>query len=251
MSFGKDFNPAQPVGSDRASQLDIFIREDTKSALVERMALEHRSLDGSDGATNEPTDQAAAQGRHIPGKVGCLFVGTFTEIGSLSYPGYGSIAYATDLGNFFYLNNAGSWTVLTLTSDTIVPDDITLEIVGTSGSGAGILGMKHDHQQWVTTANILATTGDIDTDCNLSNSFNVSLNGAATFTAPVNQQAGATYIWVIKQLAAGVAEPVWGATFKWAGGIPPILTKTLNAVDIITGISDGTNIYCSALYDYS
>jgi len=89
----------------------------------------------------------------------------------------------------------------------------------------------------------------IATDCSLGNVFTVTLGGNRALGAPTNLAAGATYIWRITQDGAGSRTLSFNSVFKFPGGTAPTLTTTAAAVDIISGVSNGTNIYCSVLLD--
>ena len=66
--------------------------------------------------------------------------------------------------------------------------------------------------------------------------------------APTNLKDGATYILRIIQDATGTRTITWNTVFKWAGGTAPTLSTGGGAIDIITFVSDGTNLYgCSQL----
>jgi hypothetical protein len=237
-AFTNSFATDNPVGTSLANQLDAFIRTDTKAALDERFSLEHYSLE-----TGVNDDEAqGGQGRHIPGKVGCLFYGTLAQIQALSNPGVGSIAYATDQNNFYFLNTGG-WQILALTSDTILPDNVTLEVIG-----GNVLGMKHDNQQW-TSIYTLTDGTTINTDCDNSNSFKVTLAGNRTLANPTNLKSGATYVWIITQDSNGSRTLTFGSTFRFPSGVAPVLTTTPNAVDMISGIFDGAKLRCTAAYN--
>lgn len=246
-TFVNVFILTAPTGASAANAIDSYILEGVKKALDERYSLEHVSLSSAESGADDP-DNANAQGRHIPGKVSCMFYGTYTELTALTAPGHGAIGYASDTGNFYRYDSGSGWLVLAVTSDTTVPDDITLEITGTTGGGAGIFGMKHDNQQWTTTV-ALVDGANIATECNDSNSFSVTLGGNRTLDNPTNQKQGATYVWIITQGPAGSHTLSYGTNFKWPGGVAPVLSTTAGAVDIITAISDGTNLLCSVNYD--
>lgn len=89
----------------------------------------------------------------------------------------------------------------------------------------------------------------IATDCSLGNVFTVTLGGNRALGAPTNLAAGATYIWRFTQDGAGSRTLSFNSVFKFAGGVAPTLTTTAAAVDIVSGVSNGTNIYCSAILD--
>lgn len=102
----------------------------------------------------------------------------------------------------------------------------------------------------VNQGTVALTDGaNIATDCSTGNVFTVTLGGNRTFTAPTNQVAGATYIWRITQDATGSRTGTFNSVFKWPSGVAPTLTTTANANDIISGVSDGTNIYCTFILD--
>lgn len=247
MSFTYTFQQTTPTGLSSANQIDEYILADVKKALAERYELEHVALDSSETGADDPTS-ANAQGRHIPGKVSCLFSGTYTQLAALSSPGVGSIGYATDTNSFYRYDSVTGWTALTVSANVVVPDDITLEITGTSASGAAILGMKHDNQQWVTEY-ALTDVATIETDCDNSNTFTVTLGGNRTLDAPTNMKAGATYLWRITQDGAGSRTLSFNSVFKFPGGVAPVLTTDAGALDMIAASCDGTNLYCSVMYD--
>lgn len=241
-AFDDPYVTTDPLGSADANTLDNIIRE-LKSAIDQRIALEHQSFEtGADETTS-----STAMGRHIPGKVGCLFYGTEAQLAALTGMGEGAIGYETDTQNFKFYQAAGGWSTLSWNSDDIVADNETLEIAAGS---PGVLGMKHDNQQWTETA-VLLDVASIETDCDASNSFSVTLGGNRTLANPDTgtQKAGATYVWLITQDGTGSRTLAYGSEFKWPGGVAPILTTAAGAVDIITCISTGTALLCSIIYD--
>jgi len=48
---------------------------------------------------------------------------------------------------------------------------------------------------------------------------------------------------IVKQNATGSRLVTWAPQYKWQSGIAPVLTSLANGVDIMTFISDGTNLY--------
>lgn len=80
---------------------------------------------------------------------------------------------------------------------------------------------------------------------------NLTLSAASTALAvPNNLRAGATYVWKIKQDATGGRTITFPAIFKHPFGVAPLLSTGPNAVDILTGLCDGTNIYLSIARDF-
>lgn len=79
---------------------------------------------------------------------------------------------------------------------------------------------------------------------NNSNIQTVILSAATTsISGGTNIANGASYTMILKQNATGSRVVTWGSQYKWQSGIAPVLTATANAVDILTFISDGTNLY--------
>lgn len=74
----------------------------------------------------------------------------------------------------------------------------------------------------------------------------VTLAGNRTLANPTNMASGYSYSIIVKQDATGSRTLAYGSAYKWSGGTP-VLSTTANAVDIITFISDGTNMYGSIL----
>jgi hypothetical protein len=60
---------------------------------------------------------------------------------------------------------------------------------------------------------------------------------------PSNLQAGASYTLIVKQDATGSRTLAYGTSYKWPGGTAPTLSTAANAIDVLTFISDGTNMY--------
>lgn len=92
---------------------------------------------------------------------------------------------------------------------------------------------------------------NIATDCSLGNVFTVTLGGNRTLTNPTNQAAGASYAWIITQDGTGSRALAYGSAFKFPGGTDPTASTGAGDVDIITGISDGTSVYCAMTKDFS
>lgn len=97
----------------------------------------------------------------------------------------------------------------------------------------------------------LTDQATVSTDCALGNVFTLAIGGNRTMGAPTNQAAGATYIWKITQDVSGGRTLAWNSVFKFPGGVDPTLTTAGGAVDIVSGLSDGTNLYCAVLLNLS
>ncbi len=69
------------------------------------------------------------------------------------------------------------------------------------------------------------------------------VGGTRQLQNPTNMVDGGTYILKITQSATGSNALTYGNAYKWPGGVAPVLSTANNAIDILTFISDGTNMY--------
>ena len=104
----------------------------------------------------------------------------------------------------------------------------------------------------VTNANYLSQTltdgATISWNTTLGSVATVTLGGNRTFAAPTPLKVG-TYILHVIQDGTGSRTITWNAVFKFTAAVAPVLTTTANRRDIITFISDGTNLYGSYMPD--
>ena len=82
------------------------------------------------------------------------------------------------------------------------------------------------------------------------NIFDVRYSAATQLTAS-NLVAGASYLIFLSNSAGAVAVTYDPTTFKFPGGTVPTVTQTQGRIDIVSGISDGTAIYCDMTKDFS
>jgi hypothetical protein len=110
-------------------------------------------------------------------------------------------------------------------------------------------------QEYTRTQNFNATTltdgASISWDLSQNQVCSVTLAGNRTLAAPTNQVDGATYILIVKQDATGSRTLTFNSTYKFPGGTAPTLSTGANDVDIVTFVSDGTNMYGVSQLDFS
>lgn len=122
------------------------------------------------------------------------------------------------------------------------------QIVGNMDS-AGDRYTKFLGQVYTETATVSGTGVTIDWfDSNVKR---ITLSGTTTFNNPQHLKDGATYVLIIHQPAGANYTASFGTAFKWEGSTPPTLTATNGATDIITFVSDGTNLYGVAAQNFS
>ena len=91
---------------------------------------------------------------------------------------------------------------------------------------------------------------------NFNNSSNqtITLTANTTMNNPTNIKDGAIYSVIVKQSATGGGSKninSWGTAFKFENGTAPSLSTGTTAVDIITFLSDGTNLYGITAYNFN
>jgi hypothetical protein len=76
----------------------------------------------------------------------------------------------------------------------------------------------------------------------------VTLGGNRTLANPTNLKVG-TYILHVIQDGTGSRTLTFSSSYKWPAGVAPTLTTTIGARDLLSFVSDGTNLYGSFLPD--
>jgi len=131
---------------------------------------------------------------------------------------------------------------LTATGSAILGNASTAnhQVSGTLHVSGGIM------QQQYFSASI---STPVNATCSLYNVFNYHLtaNSEVTASSPV---AGTSYLFFFRQDGTGT-RTVDFSGFKWPGGTAPTLSTDAGAVDIVSGISDGTYIYADTTKDFS
>lgn len=105
--------------------------------------------------------------------------------------------------------------------------------------------------QVYTPTSTLTDGATITPDFTNGNVFTVTLAGNRTLANPTNPKDGATYCIIVKQDATGSRTLAYGTNYKWEGGTAPTLSTGANAVDILTFVSDGTNMYGTIAQNFS
>jgi hypothetical protein len=134
---------------------------------------------------------------------------------------------SADIGNSNINDNGSTITMLTHMSGTTAIFTGNVQIGG---------------QAWATQGN-LTDGGSIAWNLDTTPNSQVTLAGNRALANPTGMKAGGTYYLIIRQDATGNRTLTYGSAYKFANTTAPILTTTANAVDILTFISDGTNMY--------
>jgi hypothetical protein len=96
----------------------------------------------------------------------------------------------------------------------------------------------------------LADAASISWNLNLGSVAQVTLGGARSLAAPTNQRQGAVYTLIVKQDSTGNRTLSFDSTYKFPYASDPTFTTASNSVDIVSFISDGTNMYGSVAFNF-
>ncbi len=139
------------------------------------------------------------------------------------------------------LGNAPSSTIYgNVTGAAAARSDVTLAqlaaaLVADATARASLAGVP------ATTAT-LVDGPSIAWDAGVAKLATVTLAGNRVLANPTNLAAG-TYILIVRQDATGSRTLTFGAAFRWPNGTAPTLSTAAGATDIISFVSDGTNLY--------
>ncbi len=148
--------------------------------------------------------------------------------------------------------NGGDLTVDDLTADDIGAQDINASGTLTKNSVgvATVQTNSYTQQQGFGTAT-LTDTGTIAWNLQTQQVAKVTLGGNRTLDAPTNMIDGYTYILRVIQDGTGTRTLAYHSTYKFPGGVDPTLTTAASAIDILTFVSDGTNMYGAIQKNFS
>lgn len=79
----------------------------------------------------------------------------------------------------------------------------------------------------------------------------VTLGGNRTLSNPSNIVDGGSYLLIVKQDGTGSRTLSFGSAYLFPDGVAPTMSTGVNAVDILSFVSDGTNMYGSLLTNFS
>lgn len=98
-------------------------------------------------------------------------------------------------------------------------------------------------------------TSTMTLNMNDGNFFIVTLSSdVTTVSALANMVTGKQFTILLKNGVnggTGFAVSGWDSTWKWQGGTTPAVTASDTGIDIISGITDGTNAYVTMIKNFS
>lgn len=142
-------------------------------------------------------------------------------------------------GNVFVGSAGGVATGVTMSGDATIV-----------ASGAISLALSVPHawtgQQTFATATLTdasPVTWNLNTQQAASLLMTSGIGATRQLQNPANLKNGGTYTLIVTQSSTGSNALTYGTAYKWPGGTAPTLSTANNAIDILTFISDGTNMY--------
>jgi hypothetical protein len=167
-----------------------------------------------------------------------LFVGGNTATAKATVTNLLTVSGNTVLGGAGKTTNATGWLGVngraTVSTNLFVVGNTTLN--GTTVDKSNALSQT------------LTDGATINWDAALGRVATVTLGGNRTIAKPTNLKVG-TYILRVYQDGTGSRTLTWNAAFKWTAQTAPVLTTTINSLDVITFFSDGNLLYGSYLPD--
>lgn len=133
---------------------------------------------------------------------------------------------ATTLTGVLKGNGTAAFTAATAGTDYVAPGTVT----------------AFSAQQYFA-AQALTSGSSIAWNCQTQQAASLTLATNATLANPTNQKNGSTYTLIITQDGTGSRTLAYGTNYKFPGGTAPTLSTAAGAVDILTFISNGTQMY--------
>jgi len=99
--------------------------------------------------------------------------------------------------------------------------------------------------QAYSALNTLSDGANIAVNCADGNVHKVILGGNRTLDNPTNLKAGAVYTFLIVQDVTGNRTLAYGNKYRFSNGNVPILTIDGDEADVLSCVSDGTDLFCS------
>jgi len=133
-------------------------------------------------------------------------------------------------------------TTLTVTGTTTLSSSTTID-----SKTPALLGVQQNFAKAQYTApTAVALSSNQTADLETSNVFIVTVNGDGYTLDTENMVSGGCYTFVIKN--TGAYDINFGSEFYFSGG-DPVITSGSGKRDLVSCVSDGSNLYCSINYD--
>jgi len=188
---------------------------------------------------------AIADGKTLTCSNSLTFTGT--DAASIAFGAGGTVIYvngALGTPSSVNLSNGTSLPIITGTTGTLSVARGGTGVTSSTGSGNNVLSVNPTLTNPNYSAQTLTDAATIAWNTNSGSVATVTIGATRTMGSPSNLQVG-TYVLHVIQGGAGGFNITWPAVFKWPGGAAPVLSTAAGARDVISFISDGTNLYGS------
>ncbi len=125
-------------------------------------------------------------------------------------------------------------------TDRSTVDTFTENIV----SNGTTLNLQSDNSGDLSIDNVIVKLANVSWDLSTNQVTSLTLDGDLVLDNPTNKVDGATYIINLIQDGTGTRLLTYGSEYKFPGGTAPTLTTASGSVDILTCVSDGSNMNC-------
>lgn len=229
---------------DNTSDLNKPISTATQTALDSKL----EAGDNISALNNDAGYITSSPVQSVNGKTGVVVIDkSDVGLGNVNNVDTTTTANITDSSNKRFVTDAN----LTKIDNALESSDIGSTVQAFDANTAKTNVAQEFTRQQNFNASILIDAANIAWDLDDNQVASVTLAGNRTLDNPTNMKDGATYILTIKQDISGLRTIAFGSAYKFPAGLTPILSTGSNAVDIISFISDGTNMYGIAQYNFS
>lgn len=215
-------------------------------ATVATQIISSGSILTSGGALGTPSGGTLTNCTGLPVSTGVSGLGTgvATAAANAVNASGGLITYAT------YAPASGK--VLTVSNTLTLTGTDSSSVAFGAGGTVAYVGTKQTYTKQQNFGTATLTDGaTINWNLDDAQTAKVTLGGNRTMAAPTNLVDGGTYVLRVIQDGTGSRTITWNSVFKWPGGTAPVLSTAASAVDVITFVSDGTNMYGVAQRGFS
>lgn len=115
--------------------------------------------------------------------------------------------------------------------------------VAETGSDSVVRATRPTVKNVAETTQTLSDGANIAWDMDSGGFATVTIAGDRQLSNPSHMRNGSSYILIVKQDGSGGHHLTYDTAYKWPGGTAPTVTAGINAVSILTFVSDGTSMY--------
>lgn len=130
-----------------------------------------------------------------------------------------------------------------ITAIKIADDAVTGLKIPTSANVARLNVAQEYTKAQNFNATVLFDEANISWELSSNQVSEVILASDRNLDNPTNMQNGSTYVLTVRQDSAGSRTLTYGPAYLWPSGVVPVLTTTGHASDLLTFLSNGTNMF--------